>query len=373
MTRRVADLVELMETFAPARLAAEWDNVGLLLGSRDDACGGVLLTIDLTEAVLDEALARGATTIVAYHPPIFQPLKSLADGSPREAMLLRAARNGLAIYSPHTALDAAPGGINDWLAASFGSGDVRALRPAAHLPTSEATKIITFCPVDAVERLRAALGTIGAGRIGAYEQCSFETTGTGTFHGTEGSTPVIGQKGRIERVPEVRLEMVCPRRSLSLAMTTIRQFHPYEEPPIEIHGLEPRPSRNEGEGRRVMLDRAVGLRTIVNRVKEAIRVPRLHVAVAPGVEKFQAIGVCAGAGGSMYDEALREGCHLYFTGEMRHHDVLAAQARGCTVILAGHTNSERGYLRVLRDRLAAALEGVEIMVSERDRDPLDAM
>lgn len=370
---KMADLVRVMESIAPRRFAAEWDNVGLLLGTREDDARRVLLTIDLTDAVLNEAIAQKATAIIAYHPPIFVPLKSLADGSARERLLLRAARAGLAVYSPHTALDAAPDGLTDWLARAFGSGDIRALHAHAELPDNEATKVITFCPKDDVDRLRNALASIGAGRIGAYEQCSFELAGTGTFFATDEASPAVGGKGHLERVAEVRLEMVCPQRSLALAMTAIRQFHPYEEPPIEIHALSPRPDRSTGEGRRIVLDRAVTMKTLASRMKEALGVPRVKVAAAPGMEKIQTIGVCAGSGVSLLDEAIADGCELFFTGEMRHHEVLSATARGCAIMLAGHTNTERGYLPILRDRLAEHLPKAEFIVSKADRDPFEAM
>lgn len=370
---RMSDIVKTMETIAPIRLAAEWDNVGLLLGLPDDPADRVLLTIDLTDAVLDEAIAKQVRAIIAYHPPIFQPLRAVANHSPRERLLLKTLRAGLAVYSPHTALDAAPDGLADWLARAFGSGDIRALKPHAELPRSEATKVVTFCPADVVDRLRNALASVGAGRIGAYEQCSFELAGAGTFFATDDATPTVGGKGRLERVQEVRLEMVCPRRSLALAMTTIRQFHPYQEPPIEIHALEPRPDRSSGEGRRIVLDRAVTLKTLASRIKEALGVARVKVATAPEIDKVQTIGVCAGSGVDLLDEAIAEGCQLFLTGEMRHHEVLSATSRGCAVMLAGHTNTERGFLPRLRDRLAASLPNGEFLVSRADRDPFESM
>ncbi|QOJ17502.1 MAG: Nif3-like dinuclear metal center hexameric protein [Phycisphaeraceae bacterium] len=370
----VGDVVQMLETIAPPRFAEPWDNVGLLVGGRDWRVEHVMLTIDLTSAVLDEAVKDGATMIVAYHPPIFEPLKSISDRSPRERLVLEAARRGIAVYSPHTALDAAPGGVNDWLAQGLGAGDVRSLTPHAHVPASEEMKIITFCPAEAADRLRTALSTVGAGRIGEYEMCSFETPGTGTFFGREAARPTVGKPGQLERVSEVKLEMVCPRRALALAVMTIRRFHPYEEPPIEIHELKPRPDRTTGQGRRVVLDRPVSLRTLVDRIRDTVGSKRILAAVGDGAPRqYDRIGLCAGAGGSLLHLAIDEGCQVFFTGEMRHHDVLAAQARGCTVILAGHTNTERGYLKILRKRMLESLGEAEIVLSKRDADPLTLM
>ncbi|MCA9286252.1 MAG: Nif3-like dinuclear metal center hexameric protein [Phycisphaerales bacterium] len=361
-------LCAAMESIAPSRLAEEWDNVGLLLGSMRDPARRIVLAIDLTEPVLDEAIERRCDALVAYHPPIFEPIKRLTDERSKARIVLRAARAGIAIYSPHTALDAAAGGVNDWLAEGAGAGDVRALTAHASAPAGETRKIITFCPAEAVDRVRQALSTVGAGRMGNYELCSFTVAGEGTFLGNEASTPAVGERGRLERVPEVRLEMVCPAASLPLALATLRHFHPYEEPPIEIHELLPRPDRTIGAGRRIVLDRPVALKELAERVRTHLGVPRLDVAPA-GDGPIAVVGVCAGSGKGLLATAVAQGCTAYLTGEMGHHDVLAAQAEGCAVLLAGHTETERGYLPRLRDRLAAALADVEVMVAGRDVAP----
>lgn len=368
---QVARIIDELEIVAPLEHAADWDNVGLMVGARDWKAVSVLLTIDLTDAVLREAVDTGARMIVAYHPPIFQPLTRITDADPKQRIVLEAARRGIAVYCPHTALDAAPDGINDWIAAGLGEGDVRALRPRMTLPATEQCKLVTFCPTETVDRLRSALATVGAGRIGDYELCSFEIAGTGTFLGGSNTNPAVGRRGTLEHVDEIRLEMVCPEASLALAVTTLREFHPYEEPPIEIYRLQPRPQRHTGEGRRVVLDSRTPLPELVERIKRRLGVSRLHVAVGDGGPRgYRTIGLCAGAGGSLLQDALTQDCELFLTGEMRHHDVLAAQAGGCTVVLAGHTNTERGYLKVLRKRLHRSLPTIEIVVSRKDAEPL---
>ncbi len=370
----VRDVMNVLEAIAPLHYAEEWDNVGLLIGSTDWPADAILLTIDLTEEVLLEAIEAKAQMVVAYHPAIFTPLKRVTEATVREQTVLHAARAGIAVYSPHTALDAAPNGVNDWLAHGLGHGDVRALVADRVLPQSEECKIVTFCPADAVDAIRNGLGTVGAGRIGEYQLCSFELRGQGTFFGGDSTNPAVGARGTLERVDEVRLEMVCSQSALGLAVIALREFHPYEEPPIEIYQQQPRPDRTSGAGRRVTLDQKAPLEEIVERIKARLGVERLRVATGRGRGKtYQTIGLCAGAGGSLLDEAVNQGCELFFTGEMRHHDVLRAQARGCTVILAGHTNTERGYLDVLRETLQEKLGGATIRVSERDEEPLRPM
>jgi dinuclear metal center YbgI/SA1388 family protein len=367
---RVERLIQAMESIAPPCHAAEWDNVGLLVGAPEWSARSVLLTVDLTEDVLQEAIDAGADAVVAYHPPIFKPLTALAGRDTPQRIALRAARSAVAVYSPHTALDAAPGGVNDWLAEGLGGGDVRALEPVEALPATEQCKVVTFCPPEAVDQLRNGLATAGAGKIGDYELCSFELRGQGTFRGGAHTRPAVGRPGEMERVDEVRLEMVAPTAALGLIVVTLRQFHPYEEPPIEIYALRPRPQRSTGPGRRVVLDQAAGLDEIVARCKRVMGVERLLVAAPSNPAPRRVIGLCAGAGGSLLATALAQGCDAFLTGEMRHHDVLAALAAGCAVILGGHTNTERGYLPRLQQRLREALGDVSVNISQRDRDPL---
>ena len=363
-----------LATIAPLQLAEDWDNVGELITGVRDRIGTMLLTIDLTEPVLEEAIDARADMVVAYHPPIFSPLARLTTSTPNEAIALGLAQAGIHVYSPHTALDAAPGGVNDWFSDCLGEGDRRALMAACEQPKTEAFKIITFCPPEYTDRIRDGLAALGAGNIGAYQRCSFELKGTGTFHGhAERSDPAIGQSGQLERVEETRLEMVCPADALAAAIRSIRSFHPYEEPPIEILRLEPRPQRDTGAGRRVHLDRSMSLRGIAEAVKVRTGSPRVQVARAhERPQRHRMIGLCAGAGASLLDEALAQECSVFVTGEMRHHDILRAQADGCSIILAGHTNTERGYLPILAKRLTKLLGDTAptILVSRKDRDPL---
>jgi len=370
----VGRVAEIIESIAPPAYAESWDNVGLHVGSRCWAAQRVMLAIDLTAGVLQEAIDDGVQMIIAYHPLIFEPLKALSDASDKQRIALEAAGAGIAVHCPHTALDAAPGGVNDWLAESLGPGDVRALQCHLTLPESEQFKIVTFCPPDAVDRLRNALASVGAGRVGDYELCSFELEGFGTFLGKAGAKPAVGQTGVFERVEEARLEMVCPGAALGLAVLTLREFHPYEEPPVEIYKLQRRPQRHIGVGRRVVLDQRTSLKQLVERVKARLGLAQVRVAVRPNTaRRYRTIGVCAGAGGSLLETVLEQGCEMYLTGELRHHDVLAAQARGCTVVLAGHSNTERGYLKRLREQLVSRLPGLSVTLSKRDADPLRVM
>jgi|TARA_B100000959_G_scaffold272393_1_gene321656 dinuclear metal center YbgI/SA1388 family protein len=366
---KTKDLLLAFESFAPTYLANDWDNVGLLVGSKNWSAKKILLTIDLTEEVLKEAIALKINAIVSYHPPIFDPITSVTDGSFKERVVLEAITHKIAIYSPHTSLDVANGGVNDWIVDGIGKGDVRALRPFGNLPPDEECKLITFCPEDKVEELRHSLSSVGCGRIGNYEQCSFTTHGTGTFLGGKGSSPTHGNVGELQHVTECKFEIVVSKASLSLAIQALRQFHPYEEPPLEVHELCERPRRDMGIGRRIILDRPIQLDGLARKLKKHLGVGYVRVAPAVGKDdrtQVQTIGLCAGAGGSVCDLAIHDGCEVFITGEMTHHKVIDATARGCSVMLTGHTNSERGYLPKLKDQLGELLPKAHISVSKAD-------
>ena len=366
---KTKELISAFDSFAPPYLANEWDNVGLLVGTPDWSSNKILLTIDLTEAVMQEAISLNINTIVSYHPPIFNPLKSVTNRSFKERIVLDAILHKIAIYSPHTSLDVARGGVNDWIVEGIGVGDVRAIQPFGNLPPDEECKLVTFCPEDKVEELRLSLSSVGCGRIGQYEQCSFATTGTGTFIGNEGTNPTHGKAGELQRVIECKFEMVVSKNSLSLAIQALRQFHPYEEPALEVYELCERPRREMGVGRRIHLDKPVQLDELSRKLKKHLGIGYVRVAPAAGKGnriEVQTVGLCAGAGGSVCELAIDDGCEVFITGEMTHHQVIAATARGCTVMLTGHTNSERGYLPKLKEQLETFLPKASITVSKAD-------
>ena len=363
----VRELVRCLEEIAPTRYAESWDNVGLLAGDPGADATRVLFTIDFTRAVADEAFAARADVVVAYHPPIFAAMKRL----PHDAPVVEAVRRGVALYSPHTALDAAPGGTNDVLADVCGVlAEGRApLRPAAAKDAEH--KLVTFVPANALGAVSEALFAAGAGRIGRYSSCSFRSPGTGTFFGEEGAKPVVGRAGELEEAEEVRLETVVPIARVAEVVAALRAAHPYEEPAFDLVRLAAAPPSGFGMGR-VGEVASTTREALVARVREGLGAP--HVLVAgPRSGKVERVAVCAGAGGDMWQDAAAHGADVYVTGEVRHHDALAAAARGMTVIAALHSQSERVSLTSLEQRVreacARAGGAIETIRSTKDADP----
>jgi dinuclear metal center YbgI/SA1388 family protein len=377
MTLKLRDAVQLLERIAPLDLAEDWDNVGLLLepvGSAEREIKRLFLCIDLSETVLNEALELGADLVLAYHPPLFRGLKRLRASVPEERVLVRAMEAGLALYSPHTALDAAQGGINDWLARGVGPGRCTPLVPHTGKANSE-LKLVVFVPQSHVSELRRALSQeLGAGQIGNYSECSYELTGQGSFFGNDAATPAVGERGKLTLVPETRLEMRCPSAAASDIARVIAAHHPYEEPAWDLYPLAPVSSAraNVGAGRLLELDTPVSLTEAVARLKAHLGVGSLRVAHAEQHLKgdlVQRVAFCAGAGASLF-ESYRT-ADLFVTGELGHHHVLAKLRAGSSVILSEHTHTERGFLPELGRRISELAGGeLNVVVSERDADPL---
>jgi dinuclear metal center YbgI/SA1388 family protein len=317
----VGDLIQAMEAIAPARFAAAWDNVGLLVGDEASPLSRLLLTIDCTRDVLEEACSGRCDAIVSYHPPIYEAQKRFVAGS----VAYQAARSGIAIHSPHTALDVADGGTNDVLADALSMTEREPLRA---LQSQESdVKLVTFVPAEHVEAVSRAVFAAGAGRIGKYRSCGFRALGTGTFFGEEGTNPAVGHAGRLEECAEFRFETMVPAARIDDVIVALRDAHPYEEPAFDLVRLAAAGVKR-GMGRVGKIE-AAPVSVIVDRIKGALSAR--HVLVAGPIDRqVSRAAVCAGSGGDLVPDAIAAGAELLLTGELRHHDALRASAAGLT-------------------------------------------
>lgn len=356
----LCELVAILEEIAPTRLAESWDNVGLLVGDPARNINRVMLAIDYTPEVAAEARRENVDCIIAYHPPLFAPVKRLVAPDP----IFEAIQRGVAIYSPHTALDVAEGGTNDLLADLLGLQNRQPLRFVE--TRSREYKLVTFVPVDKVETVATALFDAGAGRIGNYERCSFRSEGTGTFMGDETTKPAVGQANVYEQAEEIRIETVCPIAKLPQVLAALRASHPYEEPAFDLVQLAAPPEK-VGQGRIGELP-PTPLPELLERVRSGLGLSRLLVA-GPTDQTITRAAVLAGAGREHLKDAIAQKAQLYLTGEIPHHDALAAAKAGVTVVATLHSNSERASLQRLRDRVLEKAADLQLLLSQADRDP----
>ncbi len=356
----LARVVEALESIAPTANAEDWDNVGLLVGDLAQSVSKAILTIDYTSEVAAEARRQNCDLVIAYHPPIFSPLKRLTA----QSLIYDAIRRGVAIYSPHTALDVAPGGTNDMLADVLGLTDRRPLRPVQS--TAKQYKLVTFAPEKDLARISDALFAAGGGAIGNYTHCSFRSPGTGTFFGTEAANPAVGESGRLEQVAEIRLELVVPVDRTGDVVAALRSVHPYEEPAFDLQQLAAAPAAH-GQGR---IGSVGGTERpkLFARIRQELSLSHLLIA-GPQHGPVHTAACCAGSCGDFLDDALAARCDLYLTGEIRHHDAVKAAAAGMTVVCTLHSNSERAVLKRLAKKLTEKLPELPLHLSSTDRDP----
>lgn len=367
---KVADVVKAVETLAPPALAEDWDNIGLLVGSLDETVGRVIVTTDVTEAVLDEAVEAKAQMVVAHHPPIFRSINRVT--ACETPVVFEAVRRGVAVHVAHTNLDAAPGGTNDVLAEAIHLTDARPLIPAA---AERHCKVVTFVPADGLSAIAEAAFAAGAGRVGNYGECSFFTHGIGTFHGRDGSNPAVGEPGTDQANEEIRLETVCPRGRAAGVRDAIARAHPYETPVIDTYTLTDFPA-GCGAGRIGKLKRPVTVQTLVNRLKKLTGQRRASLVPGRGGGDGDGKGLLAstvavfsGSGSSGVREALGQGAACYVTGELGYHDAHDAAARGLTCICLGHGHSERVGMARLGQRLAEMLPKLTVTPAAADAEP----
>lgn len=365
---KLSEVIAHLEQLAPPQLAESWDNTGLLLGDPAADVHKILTCLTLTPDVAEEAVATGVQLVVTHHPLMFKPVQRLTTQSHEGRTIWALAQAGIAVYSPHTAWDSAPEGINQQLAERFQLADIAPIRPQ---PQAAHYKLITTVPTTDLEPVQQALWNVGCGVIGDYWNCSFYSPGTGTFLGTASSQPTIGQAGYLEHVAEVKLEVVCPRDRLSAAVTALREAHSYEEPAIDVIPIEPLPGKL-GAGRCGRLPAPMSLQEFAREVRQQLAAPGLQYVGDPTLP-IERVGFACGAAAEFWRDARRAGCQVLVTGETRFHTALEVRHAGFAMIVAGHDATERFSLASLATHLSDRCPGVTANASGVEEDPLQSV
>lgn len=365
----VADLAAALDRIAPWKLAAEWDNVGLLAGRPEWPARRVLLAIDLTDAVAREAIQQRADALVLYHPPLFKAIRSVTPQAECPTSLLPdVLASRVSLLAVHTAMDAAAGGTNDLLLDAFETVERLPLTPA--LEREREFKLVVFVPPADAAALRAALASAGAGQIGNYGECSFELAGRGSFRGNDAANPAIGRRSVLEQVEETRLEMVAPRSRLGEVVRALYAVHPYEEPAFDLYPLAGVAGRGRvGLGRVGRLARPRGGELLLRALAERVDLTAATV-VGELRRSFSSVTAAAGAFGI---SSFSDPSSLVLTGEFKHHDALNLQKRGICAVCLGHYASERPVLTYLLTRLTADLPRADVRIAKADAAPLRAL
>lgn len=339
---KLKDVLKPLKDFAPESTAEPWDNVGLQVGSQLDEVEKVLLTVDVTESTVDEAVEKGCQLIVSHHPMIFKPLKSLEVAGLVPRTLVKAIKSNIAIYCAHTNLDLAEGGVNHALSDALGllGGRVKGLVASGY---NEFAKVVVYVSEDAVDQVKEALWRGGAGHIGNYDHCLYQIEGTGQFRPLEGTDPYLGTQGEDTQISEIRLETIVSLRDYPSLIEKVKEAHPYEEPVIDVFPLH-FPKNTRYMGMICTLDRTVELEELQARWGKKT----MFVGEKKPIKKVAVLG---GSGGRGVEYAVKGRVDLFVTGELDYHDLIALQAEGVAALLLGHGASEAPVLEALQEIL----------------------
>ncbi len=358
-------ILDALEKLAPKKLAEEWDNPGLLLGSPSQEIHRLLVCLDIREETAERAAAEKFDMIVAHHPLIFRALKRIRTDLPEGRLIARLLSNNIAVFAAHTNLDITLGGVNDVLADRIGLLNPGPLSVRSAEPLE---KLAVYVPREQAEEVRKAICQAGAGYIGQYSDCTFRVDGEGTFLPGAGTHPYIGQEGRLERVNETRVETIFPASIERHVIQALLKAHPYEEPAYDLYPLNNQ-GRQNSLGRVGELPNPMSFEAFCEQVKHGLRCNRLRFVHAND-RPIKKVGLCSGSGAEFIDRAKILGCDAYVTGDVRYHDAQRAKALGLNVIDAGHFATEQPVVPVLADYLRDSLKrwSIEIIADDQSAD-----
>ena len=361
---KIKDIANALEMFAPLPLQEGFDNSGLQIGLTEAEVTGVLLCLDVTEKVVDEAVASGCNLIVSHHPLIFSPLKRITGSNYVERCVLKALANGIAIYASHTNMDSVQGGVNYRIAEKLGLRNVRILAPT----NDSLLKLSVYVPVAQAHEVRESLFAAGCGNIGNYSSCSYNVEGYGTFKAGEGCNPFCGEAGELHKENEVRIDTVLPVYLKNRVVSALLKAHPYEEPAYDIY-----PLKNSWD--------CVGLGVVgdlpeerdeldlLGEIKEKFAVGSVRHTSMSGC-KVKRVALCGGSGASFADAAISAGAQLYITGEARYHDLFNYDGRILFAVI-GHYESEQFTMDIFKDIILDAYPGIVVKKTTVNTNPIN--
>lgn len=360
---KVKDVTDYLESLAPRGYQESYDNSGLLTGEPSQEITGVLVTLDCTEAVVDEAITLGINMIIAHHPIIFKGLKKLTGSNYVERTVLKAVRHNLALYAIHTNLDNVHTGVNRKMAEKIGLTNLKILQPKK----DTLSKLVTFIPKENTEVVMNALYEAGAGQIGNYKNCSFSVEGTGTFMPTGEANPHTGKINKQELTHEVRAEAIFPAHLEGAVLGALRKHHPYEEVAYYITRLE-NTNQEVGSGMIGELEIPMEPLEFMEHLKKrmALRVIR-HTPLLKG--KIKKVAICGGSGSFLLSKAIQSGADFFVSADFKYHEFFDAEGK-ITIADIGHYESEQYTKELIGGILKEKFPTFAVNFSSIDTNPI---
>jgi dinuclear metal center YbgI/SA1388 family protein len=362
-TTTIKDVTDYLESISPLAYQEEYDNSGLITGDGQQAVHGVIVTLDCTEAVVEEAIQNKCNLIVAHHPIIFKGLKKITGKNYVERTIIKAIKNDIAIYAAHTNLDNVHTGVNKKIADQIGLVNTRILKPK----TNSLSKLVTFIPKENAGDVLNALHKAGAGNIGEYKNCSFQVEGNGYFMPTEKAKPHIGVSGELGRVDEVRAEIIFPSHQSKAILNALREAHPYEEVAYYISRLE-NANQEVGSGMIGELINPIEPLAFLQGLKVQMNSKMVrHTKIVK--EKIKRVAVCGGSGSFLLNEAIAQKADAFVSADFKYHEFFDAEDK---IIIAdiGHYESEQFTKDLIADVLKEKFTTFAIIFSKSVTNPL---
>ena len=360
---RINEIIRVLEQWAPLCLQEEYDNCGLQTGNPEADVTEALLTLDCTEEVVAEAVRNKCGLIIAHHPVIFKGIKSLTGRNDVERTLLAAIRGNVAIYAIHTNLDNVIDGVNGEIADRLGLKPLHVLEPKP----GQLRKLAVFVPRDHADALRNAMFAAGAGHLGAYDECSFNMDGTGTFTAGESASPFVGRKGERHQEAEVRVEVLCPATIEQAVLEAMRAAHPYQEVAYDLYPLA---NKHPGIGSGLLgeWERPIAEKDFLEKLKSIFGPPAIRHTAFTG-KLVRRVALCGGSGAFLIGKAMAAGADAYLTGDVKYHEFFLPEGR---MLLAdiGHFESERFTPSLIQSRLAGILPTFATRLSKTGTNPI---
>ncbi len=363
---KIKEIVSALERFAPLPLQDGFDNAGLQIGLTEAEATGALLCLDVTEAVLDEAIGLGYNLVIAHHPLLFKGCKSITGRDYVERCILKAIKNDIVIYAAHTNMDNAWGGVNFKIAEKLGLKNVRVLEPKEEA----LVKLVTYVPVAQAEEVRNALFAAGCGCIGRYDSCSYNVEGSGTFRAQEGTHPYCGAVGELHIEAEVRIETIVPAYRKAEAVRALLKVHPYEEPAFDLYPLQ-NTWQQAGAGVIGELEKPETELEFLKRVKKTFEVECLRHNKLMGRE-IQTVALCGGAGAFLLPLAIRQRADVFLTGEIKYHEFFGHEGE---ILLAetGHYESEQYTKEIFYTIIRDLFPSLDVQQTRVNTNPIKYM
>ncbi len=360
----ISEIIQHIEQIAPPALKESYDNVGLLVGSPTHKTDKALLCIDITEEIIDEAIRKNAGLIIAHHPIIFGGIKKLTGSTYVERSIIKAIKHDIAIYAAHTNLDAITGGVSFKMAEKLHLKNCRVLQPSQ----GTLSKLVTFVPVSHVEPVRKALFDAGAGNIGNYDSCSFNTEGAGTFRANEHANPFVGEIGVMHTEREIRIETVFPSHLQHKIIHALRTAHPYEEVAFDVYRLQ-NPNPEIGMGVIGELETETDALEFAQMVKKIFSCQAIRHTAFPS-KKIKTVALCGGSGSSLLHEAMAQKADAFVSADFTYHKFFDAENR-IFIVDTGHFESEQFTVEIFYEILSKKIANFAFLFSEINTNPIN--